>query len=113
MIIGIGTDIVQLSRIDKISSHEGFLRVLTPLENAMYEHFQGQRQVEWLAGRFAAKEAIYKAIHKLYPCVISEIEILSDEDGAPYCYIEDLTIHISIAHEKDYAIAFAIASTKE
>lgn len=113
MIIGIGCDIVNLARIQKAMDKEGFDRILTEREHALYAVLQGMRKVEWLAGRFAAKEAIFKAIHKQIPCTIYDIEILSDEVGAPYCTLEQVDVQISIAHEKEYAIAYAIGLSKE
>lgn len=113
MIIGVGCDIVQIERIRKAMRKESFLRILTEQERDLYESLSPNRQPEWLAGRFAAKEAVYKAIHTLHPCVLSKIEILSTSEGAPYCALTDCDIHLSISHEKDYAIAYAIAEKKE
>ncbi|MEG0273982.1 holo-ACP synthase [Amedibacillus sp. YH-ame10] len=113
MMIGIGCDIVEIKRIAKAMEKEGFLHILTSNELALFQHYKGSRRAEWLAGRFAAKEAIYKAIHKEYPCVISDIEILCDEDGAPVCTFTNCDVSISIAHEHEYAIAYAVAISKE
>ncbi len=67
----------------------------------------------YYATRFCAKEAIYKAIHAIHACTLCDIEILSDDDGAPYCTMEEYAIQVSIAHEKAYAIAYAIVESKE
>lgn len=76
MIIGIGTDIVEIKRLkekkDVLSK-----RILSEKEYAQYVTYEGVRQEEYLAGRFAAKEAVFKAIDK--DLVISQIEILNDE----------------------------------
>lgn len=101
MVIGIGTDIIQNSRVDeKIAS-----RILTENEQAVYQSKHSSLKQEYLASRFAAKEAIVKATNKQYP--ISKIEILNDEDGKPYCS-NIPGIELSISHERDYSIAFAI-----
>ena len=105
MIVGIGCDIVEIKRI-KASNEKFYKRVLTPNEQEVFHNMTKQRQIEFLAGRFVAKEAIYKACNALQ--TISNIEILNDENGKPYCIVEGYTIHISIAHEKEYAIAYAI-----
>lgn len=112
--IGIGCDIVEIERIKKLIQHQGFLKILTEKEQQYFHTLSKQRQIEWLAGRFAAKEAVFKAISKQYPqMMISKIEVLSDADGRPYVYFPDCEVHVSISHEKQYAIAYAMAFKKE
>lgn len=113
MMIGIGCDIVEIKRIEHAMQKDGFLNILTKKEKEIFMRLHGDRQVEWLAGRFCAKEAIYKAIHKQYPCTCASIEILCDEDGTPVCTHTDCNVFISISHEKEYAIAYATAVSKE
>lgn len=111
MIIGVGCDIVKISRVDTLMKRYHSLPFLTMKEQFIADGLHSeQRKAEWIAGRFAAKEAVYKAIHKEYACMISDIEILSDEQGAPACKIALYDIQLSIAHEREYAIAYAIAS---
>lgn len=111
MVIGVGCDIVQIARVHALITRHTTLHFLSEKEQLIFDGFRNeQRKAEWAAGRFAAKEAIYKAIHKVYPCALKEIEVLSDEQGAPYCDMVSFDIQISIAHEKEYAIAYAIAS---
>lgn len=105
MISGIGCDIVSINRIKK-QKNDFYKRILTSKEQAIYLNLSSSRQLEFLAGRFAAKEAIYKANNEIK--LLSNIEILNNEKGKPCCQIEGLKIQISIAHEKDYAIAYAI-----
>lgn len=105
MIIGIGCDIVSMNRIRK-QKEEFYKRILTPKEQSLYLEFSSSRRIEFLAGRFAAKEAIYKACNEIE--LLSNIEILNNENGKPYCEIEGVKINISIAHEKENAIAYAI-----
>lgn len=101
MIIGIGTDIVQNSRVnDKIAK-----RILTSNEYELYQSKHPDLKNEYLASRFAAKEAIVKATNKQYN--INQIEILNEQDGKPYCSNIN-GIELSISHEHDYSIAFAI-----
>lgn len=114
MIAGIGCDIVEIGRIKKQLHNEAFLKLmLSERERACCENLNDVRKAEWIAGRFAAKEAIYKAINFHYPCVIAQIEVLSDTRGAPICQIADLDVQVSISHEKNYAVAYAIAQIKE
>ncbi|MEG0577567.1 MAG: holo-ACP synthase [Bacilli bacterium] len=108
MDFGIGTDIVKISRIEKALNNQKFINVLTSREKCIYERINGCRKSEWLAGRFAAKEAVFKALSKYTSMNISDIEILESLNGAPSCKIDGFTIEISISHEKEYAIAFAI-----
>lgn len=101
MIIGVGTDIVDISRINlKISKV-----ILTEAEKELFSSLTDIRKPEWLAGRFAAKEAIYKALDIDIP--INKIEVLYD-GYKPICNIDGYKIHISISHEKNYAIAYCV-----
>ena len=105
MIIGIGCDIVEISRL--AHRQEGLAKkILTVKEYQLYLSYRKSRQLEFLAGRFAAKEAIIKALNE--PKLLSDIEVLNNECGKPVCKLNDYTIHISIAHETNLAIAYAI-----
>lgn len=125
MNIACGTDIIEIDRIkDSIESSIGkkFIeRVYTECEmqyceskkNVKYQHY---------AGRFAAKEAIFKAISKKidnkFNIEWKQIEIKNDELGRPYAIIEHEvfskieSIDISISHCKKYATANAIVVFK-
>ncbi|MEY8446534.1 holo-ACP synthase [Enterococcus ratti] len=86
MIRGIGIDAVELPRIAKIIKEKPqFIdRVLTPNEMAQFQALPFHRQVEFLGGRYACKEAFAKAwgtgIGKV---TFQEIEILKNEMGQP------------------------------
>lgn len=118
MIVGIGTDIVQIGRLadslEKIGS-----RAFTPNELAYAESFRDS--AAHLAGRWAAKEALAKALGCGFggKCAWQDIEIVNDEAGKPvmslsgtaretFCSLGGKKIHLSISHEKDYATAFVI-----
>ena len=72
------------------------------------------------AARFAAKEAVYKAIspEKNSNAAFTEVEILSEESGRPYVVlhgelkkiIDSKRIEVSLSHEREFAIAFAIVT---
>ncbi|MYL73032.1 holo-ACP synthase [Halobacillus litoralis] len=112
MIKGIGVDIIELDRIKQsIKRRERFVqRILTEEEHLRYKTLNEKRKVEYLAGRFAAKEAFAKAtgtgIGKLG---FHDVEILSNETtGAPVmrakgydCY----QVWVSISHSSEHAIA--------
>ncbi len=103
MIRGIGTDIVDHERINiKMAK-----RLLTTNE---FEEFEKRSdKVQFIASRFAGKEAIVKATNRKY--LLQEIELLNDKYGALNCNIEG--IQISVSHEKKYSVAFAIWETNE
>jgi holo-[acyl-carrier protein] synthase len=117
MIVGTGVDITEVSRLRKAVEKwgESFLdRIFTDeeLENArtrssLYQH---------LAGRFAAKEAVFKAMGDA-GLNWKDVQILNDREGRPYCKIlngrmRKVDIHISISHVKNYAVANAIITQK-
>lgn len=108
MIIGVGCDIVQIDRIKQAMKDERFLRILTSEELKLYSALTNERQVEWLAGRFAAKEAVIKAVSSHKNVVLSDVSILYD-NKRPVCVMDGIQIHLSISHEKEYAVAYAIA----
>lgn len=98
MIKGIGTDIVEHERINlKIAR-----KVLSEREKLQCE--QASNQIEFLASRFAAKEAIIKATDKKY--LINDIELSNTASGKLICNIEGM--HVTISHEKKYSTAFAV-----
>ncbi|WP_347552663.1 holo-ACP synthase [Pseudalkalibacillus hwajinpoensis] len=113
MIKGIGIDLIELERIEKaIGRNAAFpVRILTKIELEEFEKLSGHRRVEYLAGRFASKEAYAKArgtgIGKLS---WHDIEVQKSEEGAPYikASAEDERIHISISHSRQHAIAQVI-----
>ena len=110
MIIGIGLDIVEIGRIQRIDAKSAKLRerVLTARELAEYETLSNTRKIEFLAGRFAAKEAFGKANGTGIgmSCSFQDIEIRKDEKGKPCLfYQQQETGLVSITHTKEYAAA--------
>lgn len=110
----IGIDIVKLERFRSFLENERkYSRILSEKERRIFESFTSpQRRLEYLAGRFAAKEAIIKAVSATgirFDYV--ELSVLNDEKGAPYLESEKLKsfeILLSIAHTEDDAIAIAL-----
>ena len=108
MIVGVGIDLVEIARIEKAMKRPGFLeKILTPLER---EFCIRPHQV---AGRWAAKEAVAKAVG--LSLTWQQVEILPDENGAPRAQIQSphfdpgrLRIHVSISHEREHAIGMAV-----
>jgi len=126
MIVGIGTDIVSIDRIEKAALRLGdrFLkRLFTPGE-CSYCDSKRQRW-QCYSARFAAKEAVLKAMGTgLSGCRWTEVEVAGDPSGRPKVRLFGEAariarekgigeILISISHEKDKALAFAVAVAGE
>ena len=110
MVRGIGTDIVTNSRFD--GRDEKFLRrIFTAYE--LEEMEKRANRTEYLASRFAAKEAVAKALGTGFVGITPlDIEVREDEKGRPYVEFRrdmGVKIHLSISHEKDSSIAMAVA----
>ncbi|MGM9975048.1 MAG: holo-ACP synthase [Clostridiaceae bacterium] len=119
MIIGIGTDIIEIPRIEKaIKRTSGLLEKIFTQEEI---RTAGEgRRLESLAGYFAAKEAMGKALGTgIRGFSLKDIEIYKDSLGKPYikvtggaekiCSLKGVNnIHLSISHSKDNAIAFIV-----
>lgn len=113
MITGIGIDIVELKRIESIVERQKRFaeRILTENEKQTFEGLSGKRKIEFLAGRFAAKEAFSKANGTGIGKELSflDIEIVVDEKGKPYISKPlEKQVHLSISHSTDYAVAQVI-----
>ena len=126
-ILGIGTDIIECLRIARLIERHGELfinRVYTPEE---IRYCQNRKQAtQHFAGRFAAKEAVLKALGAGWRRGIAwrDIEIRNEPGGRPVVAvrggIKDLVqrlgvaqIFISISHCRTHATAYAIALGKD
>ncbi len=120
MILGIGTDLAEISRIRRVGLRRLAERILSKEELAWLPD-TNQRRGEWLAGRFAAKEAVAKATGTGIGGQLSfrEIEIFNDVKGKPWVRMapevlkgfgweQDVTIHLSITHSEEHALAFVV-----
>jgi len=122
-IYGIGTDIVQCERINKLWAEHGISfaqRILTEYELAAFAD-QKTNHVGFLAKRFAAKEAVAKALGTGFrdDVFITQVGIETDSKGKPivkfygktkeYVASKSITdVHISISDESEYVVAFVI-----
>lgn len=121
----LGTDIIEIQRIKKVMQrHPSFCRrILTPREN---ECCQGrQNSAPFVAGRFAAKEAVVKCLGVgLRGFSWQDMEILPDELGKPCLQLSPRLeaiarqrgmgrVQVSISHSRDYAVAVAIGEEWE
>ena len=122
MIIGIGTDVVQIERIEKLYEKFGnrFLsKNYHELEIEIFHKLNPQKKVLFLAKRFAGKEAVAKAFGSGIGQDFSfkDIAIINDKLGAPIVKIagesmknSDYKIHISLSDDYPIALAFAVVS---
>ena len=112
----VGVDIIEIDRVKESVESERFCeRVFTKNEIEYCESKKSQKAQHY-AGRFAGKEAVFKAISELlsnkYDIEWKDIEIINDKNGRPQVNIlkTDLrdkvkSIDISISHCKTYAVA--------
>jgi holo-[acyl-carrier protein] synthase len=118
MIVGIGIDIAEVDRIERaVLRGERFLRrVFTPSEIAYCE--AKKNKFQHYAGRFAAKEAAFKALGTGWRGGIAwqDVEVINEASGKPTLSLhnrakqisQDLgvtTAHLSISHSGNYAVA--------
>ncbi len=123
--LGLGVDIIEIDRIR--SAMDQNPRILKKLftEKELADYRVRGNRVETLAGKFAAKEAVVKALGtglRGFPWI--DLEILPDALGKPHCFflrkaaariaaLEIESVLISIAHNRTMAIANAVALKKE
>ncbi|MGB9720583.1 MAG: holo-ACP synthase [bacterium] len=120
-IFGIGIDIIEVVRIKSaIEKHTTFISKIFCPEEIRFSD-RGVFRYEELAGRFAVKEAVLKAMKTGWRQGISykDIVVLNEKSGAPYVVLSGRAkeicnnlkinkIFISISHTKDLAIGLAI-----
>lgn len=127
MIIGIGTDIVQIYRIERLLTKYDAVfkaRILSISELNLMSKLSQNKHAAFIAKRFAAKEAVSKAIGSGIGVLLQfkNIIISNDAYGKPLAQIELLQnpnllsqykfkIDISISDDYPIAVAFAIVST--
>lgn len=110
----IGTDIIEVARIENLIKEKGdkFLNKIYTQREIDYCESKGPNKYQHYAGRFAAKEAITKAIGNSPPS-LKNIQITNDDNGMPYVDINpdpafiSPSLYISISHVKKYAVAIA------
>ncbi|MEZ5537356.1 MAG: holo-ACP synthase [Thiolinea sp.] len=127
-IIGIGTDIVEIARIDRLmqGGNERFLRrILHPAEYERFLQINKTQSAAWLAKRFATKEACSKALGTGIGehAQLTEIETCHDELGKPRLILHGTTLataerlgvtelSLSLADERTHAVAFVVLTGK-
>lgn len=126
MVIGLGTDLVDIRRIADVYARFGtrfVRRILSPREQSIFEAHRQHDPALYLAGRFAAKEALAKALGQGFRGGLSmrDFVVLTNEVGQPFVEYEGVALTwiqekgvrstlISITHEKMYAMAVCLLS---
>ncbi len=124
MVVGVGVDVVEVRRIERALRRWGkaFLtRVYAPTEQ---DRGTGRLGIARLAARFAAKEAVMKALGVGWGTLrFRDIEIVSDGKGRPVVRLHGRaaqaalaagisTVHLSLSHTREYAAAVAVAEAR-
>ncbi len=126
MIIGVGTDIVDVERIEKVYSKQGDIFANRLLSTKELEDFANQLYPErFLAKRWALKEAVSKALGTgiAQGVRFKDMTVAHKESGQPYLVLEGSTLEkseelgitdwaISISDEKHHTVAFVVAEKR-
>jgi holo-[acyl-carrier protein] synthase len=110
VIVGIGTDIVEIARLERALDRTPTLRdrIFTPAEASL--------PLESLAARFAAKEALAKALGAPGGLSWQDAEVVVEETGRPSFGLRGtvgeatagLRVHLSLSHDAGVAVAFVV-----
>ena len=124
MIVGIGVDVVDLERFERSLERTGALaaRLFGDSERVLADG--GPRPVRSLAARFAAKEALIKALGGSTGVRWHDIVVVSDESGAPSFRLTGgarslaesrgaTRLHLSLSHDGGVAVAYVVAETDQ
>jgi len=120
MIVGIGVDVVDLTRFERSLARTPALRGRLFGDHETVLRDGAPRQVPSLAARFAAKEALIKALGGSTGVSWHDIVVLSDEQGAPSLTLTGgaraladargvARLHLSLSHDGGVAVAYVIA----
>ena len=120
-----GTDIIEIERVKNSIENIGkkFIEEIYTQKEIEYCESKKNAKYQHYAARFAAKEAVFKAISKTlngkYDITWKDIEVLNDENGRPYIKLSEQfankieDIDISISHCKEYAVANVVVVERE
>lgn len=120
MIVGIGCDIIEIERIARAIKRESFIQRVFTAKEAAYCQSRGQQAAASFAARFAAKEAVLKALGTgLREGSLQEMAVANDALGKPLVQLSGhfaalsrqlgvKNIQISLSHSRDFAVAYVI-----
>ncbi|CCP88165.1 holo-ACP synthase [Candidatus Phytoplasma solani] len=117
----IGIDLVEIKKIQNIGIEKLAARVLSDQEKKVFQTFcHLERQLTFLAGRWAAKEALFKAFQTQAKLNYSKTNycdwsILNDQNGVPYLADDRFKnqVLLSLSHTSNYAVAIVVVLLKE
>ncbi|KZT62361.1 4'-phosphopantetheinyl transferase [Calocera cornea HHB12733] len=132
-ILGVGTDIIKVNRVRLIMARRGPLafaqKILTPTEMKEFmslrapnyvNDWREDRRYIWLAGRFSAKESLFKAASPGLALTWQDVSIVKHRKGKPRVVIENPDIvnrlgkiHLSISHDGDYLTTMTVIEKGE
>lgn len=120
MVIGVGCDIIEIGRMAKALERQAFIRRVFAASEIAYCQSRGKQAAASFAARFAAKEAVLKALGTgLRGGELTEIVVTNDALGQPQVELSGYhlqlartkgaaRIHISLSHSRDTAIAYVV-----
>lgn len=117
--LGIGVDIVKRSRFKRLlSKNPAFSvrltqRILHPIHEAhRFKNMNNERQVQYIAGSWAAKEAVFKTLtpNEQEQFNFNDWYRYHDNNGKPFIWndnfkVENDEFHLSVSHDEDYIVA--------
>lgn len=116
MIIGIGTDIVEVERVRHAVARDSFKKKVFTDAEQNYCESRGKQSAASYAARFAAKEAFFKAMGTGISSAMTDVEIINNSRGQPEIFLHGKTkisaeergvskIFLSLSHSREYAVA--------
>ena len=119
MILGIGTDIIEIARVRKAIDKKNFLHNVFTETEQNYCNSRGKNSAASYAARFAAKEAFFKALGTGIVTHLTDVEVVNDERGAPKIFLRGKAqilanergvekISVSLSHSREYATAICV-----
>ena len=118
MELHVGTDIIEISRVENLLSKRRFMARVFSEREREYITGKGRGAAQTAAGIFAAKEAFGKAVGTgISPGMLGRVEILCDERGKPYIMLDGelsekyagTAFTVSISHCEHYAVATVLS----
>jgi len=125
LLVGIGTDIVEVARMAKAVDSQHFQQRVFTAREVEYCQSRGKQAAQSFAARFAAKEAVLKAFGTgLRGGSLLEIEVFNDELGCPQVNLQGFwaamakeknvgKVWLSLTHTKEYAAAQCVMEAEK
>lgn len=89
--LSIGTDIVENKRVEEIISDAFISKTLSQEEIKIYKEYKDKRVIQFVCGRWAAKEAIIKCLSGYEIPLMTDLTILNDVSGKPYINYKNIS----------------------